>query len=274
VRLPSPGPPVEGDAPVLGAPRPRAAAALLPAGGGPLALRHPEIRRAARPRPLPSRRRRRHRRRWRRRPVPRQRHHRRRRREELARHDRQGAPVLVGAPAEQVEPEVPPAATVGRRRRRGRARRRRRPTRRLHIEIQHHTNQPLSPARTPTSRGATERAGSPLPLPRRAPLAAATGGGYHAGERSGGGGHGSGGGGGGKRGGRDGWDVRETKGIAGKTIFVLRLRRKGYAYTHARRGRGDVARRHWAGDGGFFFSFSFFRTVETPTSSSSMVLCM
>lgn len=61
----------------------------------------------------------------------------------------------------------------------------------------------------------------------------------------------------GKGGGRDGWDVRETKGIASKTIFVLRLRRKGYAYTHARRGRGDVARRHWAGDGGFFFLFLF-----------------
>ena len=144
VRLPAAGPPVEGDAPVLRAPGPGPPAALLPGRG----RRRREIRRAARPgsRCLRGRR-----------PVRRRRGGgggggvRVRRREELARDDgRRGraAALLVGAPAEQVEPEEAPGA-AGARGGRGRPGRRRVGG----IEIQHHRLQ-LGPGRRSSSRAA------------------------------------------------------------------------------------------------------------------------
>ena len=141
VRLPAAGPPVEGDAPVLRAPGPGPPAALLPGRG----RRRREIRRAARPgsRCLRGRR-----------PVRRRRGGgggggvRVRRGEELARHDgRRGraAALLVGAPAEQVEPEEAAGAGGGR----GRPGRRRVGG----IEIQHHRLQ-LGPGTRSSSRAA------------------------------------------------------------------------------------------------------------------------
>jgi hypothetical protein len=123
VRFPAAGPPVEGDAPVLRAPRPRPAPRLL--RGHHRALRHAEILGAAR---LPHRhrlgrlgRRRRHREELARRESP------GRGRCELA-----GAVLVVGAP-EQAEAEAATVPGVED----GRARRAR-VRRRLHIEIQHH----------------------------------------------------------------------------------------------------------------------------------------
>ena len=144
VRLPAAGPPVEGDAPVLRAPGPGPPAALLP-GRGRRRRGHgrrgaPEIRRAARQRPRCLRGRR---------PVRGRRGHgvRVRRGEELARHDgrRVRAALLVGAPAEQVEPEEAAGAGGGR----GRPGRRRVGG----IEIQHHRLQ-LGPGRRSSSRAA------------------------------------------------------------------------------------------------------------------------
>ena len=147
VRLPAAGPPVEGDAPVLRAPGPGPPAALLP-GRGRRRRGHgrrgaPEIRRAARQRPRCLRGRR---------PVRGRRGHgvRVRRGEELARHDgrRVRAALLVGAPAEQVEPEEAPGA-AGARGGRGRPGRRRVGG----IEIQHHRLQ-LGPGTRSSSRAA------------------------------------------------------------------------------------------------------------------------